>query len=113
LDIFGDLDKSKLRLSKPISGIPPKSFSNAENESKSIIRKLKPVSGTNPDAKTNLIDNNLIAGCVIMHDRFGKGEVLSIEGVGADKKAEIRFDVGGIKKLLLRFAKLEIIAQKN
>jgi hypothetical protein len=25
------------------------------------------------------------------------------------KKAEIKFDVGGIKKLLLRFAKLDII----
>ena len=29
--------------------------------------------------------------------------------VPADKKAEIRFDVGGLKKLLLRFAKLEVI----
>ena len=44
-----------------------------------------------------------------MHERFGKGEILNIEGVGGDKKAEIRFDVGGIKKLLLRFAKLQIL----
>jgi len=44
-----------------------------------------------------------------MHERFGKGEVLNLEGVGADKKAEIKFEVGGIKKLLLRFAKLDVI----
>jgi DNA helicase-2/ATP-dependent DNA helicase PcrA len=44
-----------------------------------------------------------------MHERFGKGEVLNLEGSGADKKAEIKFEVGGIKKLLLRFAKLDVI----
>jgi hypothetical protein len=32
-----------------------------------------------------------------------------IEGVGADTKAEINFENGGLKKLLLRFAKLSII----
>jgi len=46
----------------------------------------------------------------VSHARFGKGKVLKIEGVGQDKKAEIQFEVGGIKKLLLRFAKLDVIA---
>jgi DNA helicase-2/ATP-dependent DNA helicase PcrA len=45
----------------------------------------------------------------VEHLRFGKGEVLKIEGAGSDAKAEIKFDKGGVKKLLLRFAKLEII----
>jgi DNA helicase-2/ATP-dependent DNA helicase PcrA len=47
---------------------------------------------------------------MVLHERFGKGEIINLEGVGADRKAEIKFDVGGIKKLLLRFAKLDIIA---
>jgi DNA helicase-2/ATP-dependent DNA helicase PcrA len=34
---------------------------------------------------------------------------LKIEGVGNDKKAEIQFEKGDVKKLLLRFAKLEVI----
>jgi DNA helicase-2/ATP-dependent DNA helicase PcrA len=55
-----------------------------------------------------LFDNKLVAGNIVMHERFGKGEVLNLEGVGADKKAEIKFEVGGIKKLLLRF-ELDII----
>ena len=42
-------------------------------------------------------------------NELGKGEIVGLEGVGADKKAEIRFDVGGLKKLLLRFAKLNVI----
>jgi DNA helicase-2/ATP-dependent DNA helicase PcrA len=45
----------------------------------------------------------------VKHLRFGKGEVLKIEGTGADVKAEIKFENGGVKKLLLRFAKLDVI----
>jgi DNA helicase-2/ATP-dependent DNA helicase PcrA len=106
MDIFGDIDKSKLRLAKPIAGTPPKGFSN-EPVSSLNIRKLKPVGNT--PTSNNLFDSKLTVGNVVMHERFGKGEVLNLEGIGADKKAEIKFEVGGIKKLLLRFAKLDII----
>jgi DNA helicase-2/ATP-dependent DNA helicase PcrA len=58
---------------------------------------------------SNLFDSKLTVGNIVMHERFGKGEVMSLEGVGSDKKAEIRFEVGGIKKLLLKFAKLQVI----
>ena len=44
------------------------------------------------------------------HQRFGRGEVIKIEGKGSDIKAEIKFENGGNKKLLLRFAKLEVIS---
>lgn len=104
-DIFGDVDKSKLRLAKPTNGTPPKRYGE---EPSSTIRKLKPVSGNAPSGN-NLFDSGLVPGNIVMHERFGKGQVLNLEGVGADKKAEIKFDVGGIKKLLLRFAKLEVI----
>jgi DNA helicase-2/ATP-dependent DNA helicase PcrA len=109
IDIFGDIDKSKLRLTKPIATTPPKKYGD-EPSPNSVIRKLKPVSGNAPStSNTNLFDNKLIIGNVVMHERFGKGVVINLEGIGADKKAEIRFDVGGIKKLLLRFAKLDIL----
>ncbi|MCI4442268.1 MAG: hypothetical protein JHC39_02075, partial [Lentimicrobium sp.] len=75
----------------------------------SFIRKLKPVSSNSSSGSSNLFDNKLVAGNIVMHERFGKGEVLNLEGSGADKKAEIKFEVGGIKKLLLRFAKLDVI----
>lgn len=107
LDIFGDIDKSKLRLSKPVAGIPPKNYGE-EPSTSANIRKLKPVSGSAP-AAGNLFDNKLAVGNVVMHERFGKGEIVNMEGVGADRKAEIKFEVGGIKKLLLRFAKLDVI----
>jgi len=107
LDIFGDIDKSKLRLAKPVAGKPPKTY--GEEPSSSVnIRKLKPVSSQAP-GNTNLFDSKLAVGNVVMHERFGKGQIVNLEGIGADRKAEIKFEVGGIKKLLLRFAKLEVI----
>ncbi|WP_025125132.1 ATP-dependent helicase [Myroides odoratimimus] len=110
-DIFGDVDKSKLRLKKPVAGTPPAYVTdNEEPKENRNIRKLKPVDAS-PAKTTSLTNGNqlLEVGQVVMHERFGKGVIINLEGVGADKKAEIRFDVGGIKKLLLRFAKLQVL----
>ena len=64
----------------------------------------------NPLVIPNPGDMDLSEGTKVNHTRFGKGVVLKLEGVGNDKKAEIRFEKGDIKKLLLRFAKLEILS---
>ncbi|MBE9577337.1 ATP-dependent helicase [Flavobacterium proteolyticum] len=107
IDVFGDIDKSKLRLAKPTAGTPPKYLTQDQPSPTANIRRLKPVSSNS--GSSNVVDANLNVGNIVMHERFGKGQIVNIEGVGADKKAEIRFDVGGLKKLLLRFAKLEVI----
>lgn len=107
VDIFGDVDKSKLRQIKPKNGAPPSLHKPNENQLRKL-RKLKPELAA-PANNTSSIDPNLVEGSLVNHTRFGKGKVLKIEGVGNDKKAEIQFDRGDIKKLLLRFAKLEIL----
>jgi DNA helicase II / ATP-dependent DNA helicase PcrA len=107
VDIFGDIDKSKLRLAKPQASKPPAYLNTDAN--KPNIRKLKPVSGVRTKGSNDLFDANLAVGNIVMHERFGKGQITNIEGMAGDKKAEIKFDVGGVKKLLLRFAKLEVI----
>lgn len=103
-DIFGEVDKSKLRLKKPIAGRAPK---GPTEEQLRKLRKLKPVSDGAPTG--NLFDSDLVPGTKVNHTRFGRGEVIKLEGAGQDKKAEIQFESGGIKKLLLRFAKLEVL----
>lgn len=107
-DIFGDVDKSRLRQMKPVSGTPPKHITDNQPKPDANIRKLKPLSSPTKSG-ANLFDSGLTVGNTVMHERFGKGEVVNIEGAGADKKAEIKFEIGGIKKLLLRFAKLDVI----
>jgi DNA helicase-2/ATP-dependent DNA helicase PcrA len=109
-DIFGDVDKSKFRQNKPVSSTPPKWVTdNADPKPDMGIRKLKPMATKAPGSAASASDSKLVPGNVVMHERFGKGKVLNLEGAGADKKAEIHFEVGGIKKLLLRFAKLDIL----
>jgi|TARA_R110002126_G_scaffold7881_3_gene38219 DNA helicase-2/ATP-dependent DNA helicase PcrA len=107
VDIFGDVDKSRLRQNKPLQGTPPSGVRPNENQLRKL-RKLKPELGT-PVGNTNSVDPNLSEGSLVNHTRFGRGQVLKIEGVGNDRKAEIKFDKGDIKKLLLRFAKLEVL----
>ncbi len=51
----------------------------------------------------------LRVGNVIRHSRFGCGKVMAIEGTGLDTKAVVDFDNLGVKQLLLRFSKFEII----
>jgi DNA helicase-2/ATP-dependent DNA helicase PcrA len=107
--IFGDIEPNKVRFSKPKSPkFKKKETKKPENFQISTPKKLKPVSQTNTGA--NLFDTKLTVGNVVNHQRFGRGEVLKIEGAGGDLKAEIKFENGDTKKLLLRFAKLEIIS---
>ncbi|MDT0642951.1 3'-5' exonuclease [Zunongwangia sp. F363] len=105
-DIFGEVDKSKLRQTKPKNGTPPPAHKPTEQQLQKL-RKLKPASAE-PVKATKSVD--LSAGNEVEHMRFGKGKVLKIEGVGQDQKAEIDFENGGLKKLLLRFAKLKVLS---
>ena len=54
---------------------------------------------------------DLRPGQRVEHDRFGFGEILRFEDNGPQMKAIVRFDEGGEKTLLLKFAKLRIVHQ--
>ncbi|MCB0516802.1 MAG: UvrD-helicase domain-containing protein [Chitinophagales bacterium] len=53
--------------------------------------------------------SQLNAGQKVMHQRFGIGIVEKVEGVGNNKIASIDFEGTGIKRIMLRFAKLMIV----
>ena len=48
-------------------------------------------------------------GRLIEHERFGRGEVVRLEGSGDNCKATVRFENAGDKQLLLKFARFKII----
>ena len=48
-------------------------------------------------------------GMEVEHEKFGRGKVISLEGMGPNRKATIFFPKVGQKQLLLKFAKLRII----
>ena len=105
--LFGEVDHSKLRTVKPKAGTPP-SIGRPTEKQLQKLRKIKPAS-VQPVAESATLYADLSVGAKVNHERFGTGVVQSIEGIGVNKKAEIKFESGGIKKLLLKFAKLQII----
>ncbi len=46
------------------------------------------------------------AGMAVFHNKFGEGQVLSVEGAGADARAQVNFNRHGTKWLALSVAKL-------
>ena len=44
----------------------------------------------------------------VLHQKFGQGTVVKVEGTGPNKKASVAFDTCGTKLLMLKFAKLNI-----
>jgi len=53
--------------------------------------------------------SQLAEGMTIEHQRFGKGKVAKMEGVGDSRKATVLFDQFGEKQLVLKFAKVRIV----
>lgn len=102
-DLFGG-SKSKPYVKKKDKA----PFSYNKKKLKRDVSNLKPIE----EAKVqhgNSAQMTIKAGSIIRHDRFGKGEVLALEGEKNDAKATIKFDTSGTKKLLLRFAKLQVL----
>ena len=94
----------KLRDAKPAKGNPP-----LKKDTSRGIRNLKPINRMSSNAGAAL-GTKLEKGSLVYHERFGNGQVMMIEGVGVNQKATIRFE-SGLKKLLLKFAKLELLGK--
>ena len=49
---------------------------------------------------------DISAGDTVLHDKWGEGVVLTIDGAGTDAEATVRFEDAGEKRLLLAYAPL-------
>ena len=74
-------------------------------------RNLKRVvnSSSTPSTFEGTDLSGLKKGDQVIHQRFGKGTVLELEGNSPNKKATVDFEEVGSKSLLLKFAKLQIL----
>ena len=61
------------------------------------------VAVNSPQAATG----GLKVGDTVCHKSFGRGKILSFEGVGKSTVAKVKFATGATKRLMLRFAPLE------
>ena len=65
--------------------------------------------GKSSDNSVPVINSSLPVGAFVKHGIFGLGKVLSTNLVDGNEKAEIDFGEKGVKSLLLKFAKLEVL----
>lgn len=85
-------------------------FSGGLNKRYEQPRNLRSISEvTSGGTNLNKGNEQLKVGYNVLHERFGKGKIIKIEGDGAEKKAVIFFPQEGSKTLLLKFAKLEVL----
>lgn len=68
-----------------------------------------PVSSPSSPVSSSVSVAGLSVGVTIEHQRFGIGEVLSLEGTGENAKATVEFCNAGRKQLLLKFAKFKVV----
>ena len=66
--------------------------------------------GSGPAGRPQATD--LAPGARVVHPMFGPGRVISCQGHATKLKVKVRFDVAGIKQLLARYAKLEIVTDR-
>lgn len=99
--------------------------SYGSQNSERYVSKKEPVKGpkiftsstTRSTASLPPEDPNFVSGDItglkvgdrVQHQRFGIGNVLTIEGEGDSKKAQVSFDSVGSKTLVLKFAKMRIL----
>jgi DNA helicase II / ATP-dependent DNA helicase PcrA len=71
-------------------------------------KRLVKLSSTSSD-KTPVQNGSIPTGAFVKHSIFGIGKVLETSIVNGNEKADIDFGEKGVKSLLLKFAKLEVL----
>ena len=74
---------------------------------KKLIRINSNVSSPSSSAPVDIALNRALSkGDWVLHEKFGKGNIVQIEGAWPETKATIQFEKAGNKSLLLKFARL-------
>ncbi|MBL7966219.1 MAG: UvrD-helicase domain-containing protein [Prolixibacteraceae bacterium] len=109
---FGNNSDLPFAMPKPRAAVPtiPGVRPTAGNQS-DLQRKLTKLREAKKETDTFEFSNpeEIQAGMLVEHQRFGRGKVLQIEGKAPDIQATVFFQNAGKKQLLLKFAKLRII----
>ena len=101
------------RLQAPTSQQKPREgnlFGNEPNNPVLPPSNFKKVTNAPSSGSTGSLNANIIVGSEVVHEKFGKGKVVNMEGEAPDIKATIYFPSAGQKQLLLKFAKLQVIS---
>lgn len=98
----------KPRFSRPVSSMPE--ATPAFGQQKKLV-KLERAESKQPVITNFQADDpsKIQVGMDVLHERFGTGKVIHLEGDAPNVKATVFFPSAGQKQLLLKFAKLKIL----
>ncbi len=104
-----------VRRSMPEPGTLPRAFFNAGKPAPEpqarFKKKAAPTYVNHGPAVVNSPAeiNSIMPGMKVIHEKFGIGKVLGVEGAGDSRKATVFFEGVGQKQLMLKFAKLSVV----
>ena len=99
-----EIERNRFRqtpFTKPVNNNPKPALQAHRN-----LKKLN----TNSETNNSVVNQNLPVGTYIKHSIFGIGKVIETTFVEGNEKATIDFGEKGVKSLLLKFAKFEILS---
>lgn len=79
-----------------------------ENFEPPVRKKLVRIDGAVNESSASIV-GSVPVGAFVKHAIFGVGKVLDVKMISGNEKAEIDFGEKGVKSLLLKFAKLELL----
>lgn len=104
---FGDDNATKWYLSKQYQQKQEAAIPKPTYEAPKHLTKINSAAKSTATITSDL--KALQAGMQVLHEKFNAGKVISVEGSGENRIATIFFDGVGNKKIMLKFAKLQII----
>ncbi len=98
------------RASSSNSGTKYATTKPGRSTDKKNLLKMSMVQLTPPKTFDNSHLKDLQIGMTVEHERFGKGEVIAMDGKYPNSKATVNFVLNGQKSLLIKFARLKIVS---
>lgn len=102
------------RTNAPVSTAPARSgvsgsFSNPRTLSRSATNAARPA--VDPTGFVPSPVDEIVTGVAVLHLKFGKGTILSVEGAKENKVAAIRFEGDDVeeRRIVLKFARLQVL----
>jgi len=107
--IFGS--ERNARVSRFINEIPEELVDWIDNDRRECERWSRPVGQASRPSSSGFSDKKYLAtfpiGAAVCHPNFGRGKVKASEGTGDDEKVVVSFDSIGLKRLSVKYARLE------
>ncbi len=108
---FNSQNRPSYTSSRDTSHISGNTYDQGISQSIAKPTNLKKIQTAPTSTSSNTVDcaGDLKTGTNVKHERFGIGVITAIETMNSDYKLTIQFENIGEKKILLKYAKLEII----